>query len=206
MNESNVLGILGILVSLVLFCVGTPTSKKKRYRIAAVIFAASLLVLAASRLLSGGERSSGSLVFNIPIILGNENTINNQPETVINTSAESAPIAAVPTPASTPAPTSIPTLTPTPTPTPVPTSSTGVALEYPKDKEYFDAPFYRYVATSPAGNSAIYLLPKPESGNGNLGKVYDGQTVWIFAERGSYYFFKTGDGRQGWSAKKYFTS
>ena len=83
------------------------------------------------------------------------------------------------------------------------TSTTGVELEYPKAKEYFKEPFTAYVK-APKGDS-IYLMPKPQSGNGNLGWVGDGKEVTILARRGAYYFFETANGRQGWNGKKYFT-
>ena len=49
-------------------------------------------------------------------------------------------------------------------------------------------------------------MPKPEAGNGNLGRVKDGEAVLILAERGGYYFFETSDGRQGWNGTKWFVS
>lgn len=86
-------------------------------------------------------------------------------------------------------------------------SDKGVALEYPQSWEYFDSPFYMYVNSSKKdGIGSIYLMPKPESGNGNLGKVYHGKTVTILAERNGYYFFETSDGRLGWNGKVWFVS
>ena len=82
-------------------------------------------------------------------------------------------------------------------------STKGVELEFPASRYYFGNPFYMTVKASRSGGS-IYLMPKPKSGNGNLGRVKDGEVVTILAEKGSYYFFVTDDGRYGWNGKKWF--
>lgn len=84
-------------------------------------------------------------------------------------------------------------------------SDKGVNLEYPEDKDYFSKPFVMLVKSSKSdGSGSIYLMPKPEAGNGNLGTVQDGKAVLILAERSGYYFFQTNDGHQGWNGKMWF--
>ena len=54
-------------------------------------------------------------------------------------------------------------------------------------------------------NKAILFMPKPQKGNGNLGKtVPSGKRVYIIAKRGEYYFFVTEDGYMGWNGKSQF--
>ena len=47
-------------------------------------------------------------------------------------------------------------------------------------------------------------MPRPQPGNGTLGKVTHGDLVTILAETEYYYFFVTEDGRAGWNGKSYF--
>lgn len=82
-------------------------------------------------------------------------------------------------------------------------STKGVRLVFPKDKYYFDEAFSMKVKAS-RSDGAIYLMPKPEQGNGNLGTVSSGETVTILAEKNGYYFFQTADGRYGWNGEKWF--
>ncbi len=82
-------------------------------------------------------------------------------------------------------------------------STKGARLVYPKDRYYFDEPFTMTVKASRSGG-AIYLMPMPESGHGNLGTVDGGEEVTILAEKNGYYFFETEDGRCGWNGKKWF--
>lgn len=85
------------------------------------------------------------------------------------------------------------------------TSTTGVKLEYPRPGDYYMDSFRAQVKATRV-NGCIYIMPVPESGNGNLGTVRDGETVTVLAERNGYYFFETDDGRSGWNGKKYFTA
>ena len=79
-------------------------------------------------------------------------------------------------------------------------------LQWPKYSEYLDMPFYTYVKTgSGSGGRMIYIMPKPQGGNGNLGTVNVGDRVQILAQHGDYLFFETEDGRHGWNGSKYFT-
>lgn len=79
-------------------------------------------------------------------------------------------------------------------------STKDVDLLFPLKREYLKHPFTRTVESC----SRIYLMPKPEAGNGNLGTVEDGEEVTILAEVSGFYFFKTEDGRYGWNGKVYF--
>lgn len=82
-------------------------------------------------------------------------------------------------------------------------SNRGVKLVMPRDKEYLDEPFQARVESGVNGGS-IYFMPKPEAGNGHLGTVLSGTEVTVLAQRGSFFFFETEDGRQGWNGKKFF--
>ena len=82
-------------------------------------------------------------------------------------------------------------------------STKGARLIYPKDKFYFDEPKTMTVKASHKGG-AIYIMPMPESGHGNLGTVDDGEEVSVLAEKNGYYFFETEDGRCGWNGKNWF--
>lgn len=83
-------------------------------------------------------------------------------------------------------------------------SDKGVSIEYPKESDFFEEPFAAVVKASRA-NGAIYIMPKPKSGNGNLGTVRSGTAVTIWAERNGCYFFETSDGIMGWNGTGYFT-
>ncbi len=82
-------------------------------------------------------------------------------------------------------------------------SDKGVALEMPGANERFEAPVVAYIKSS--GSGSIYIMPKPKSGNGNLGTIRDGTLVYILGGRGTYYYFETDDGRMGWNGAGYFT-
>ena len=80
-------------------------------------------------------------------------------------------------------------------------SNRGVRLEMPKQKEYYNTPFEARVETG-SDYGSIYFMPKPEKGNGHLGTVRSGTIVTILAWRGSFFFFETEDGEQGWKDRK----
>ena len=82
-------------------------------------------------------------------------------------------------------------------------STEDVELEFPKSKDMLSK---LKTAKVKAKNGAIYLMPVPKAGNGNLGKVRANKTVYLLAERNGFYFFMTKDGRFGWNGKKYFYS
>lgn len=83
-------------------------------------------------------------------------------------------------------------------------SDKNVELYVPDDSQFLRTP---YKMKANAGNKqAIYIMPKPQPGNGNLGKVTHLETVTIVAENDYYYFFVTADGRAGWNGKSYFTA
>ena len=83
-------------------------------------------------------------------------------------------------------------------------SSTKVLLVFPDSGSLLSEPLHAKV-TGDQKNGAIFYVPKPESGNGNLGTVKKGTNVTIFAEKDGYYFFMTNSGRMGWNKVGYFT-
>ena len=83
------------------------------------------------------------------------------------------------------------------------TSNTGVGLELPADGDYYASSVTAFVKAAQSGGS-IYIMPRPQAGNGNLGTVKDGEQVTILAGRSGYYFFRTSDGRQGWNEASCF--
>ena len=54
-------------------------------------------------------------------------------------------------------------------------------------------------------NAALLILPKPATGNGNLGSINAGTAVTVIAECKGYYFFVADDGRMGWTGKDNLT-
>ena len=83
------------------------------------------------------------------------------------------------------------------------TSDKKVTLVLPTESEYLSVPYRTTIkATSEGGK--IYVMPKPKSGNGNLGTIKDGTEVIIVAKHNSYLFFVTSDGRMGWNGYGYF--
>ena len=82
-------------------------------------------------------------------------------------------------------------------------STKGVRLLAPRQSSYLAEPKTMTVKAS-HDDGAIYLMPMPESGHGNLGTVASGETVTILAESGGYYYFETEDGRCGWNGTMWF--
>lgn len=85
-----------------------------------------------------------------------------------------------------------------------PRSSTKVLLEFPSSGSLLSEPLHAKVSGDQK-NGSIYYVPKPETGNGNLGMVKKGTNVTVFAEDNGYYFFMTNSGRMGWNKVEYFT-
>lgn len=81
-------------------------------------------------------------------------------------------------------------------------STKKVPIQYP-------TVFFRDVMvaklTGAKKNGGPYIVPKPETGNGDLGIVKNGSNVIILAEDGDYYFYMTTGGKLGWTNKQYFT-
>lgn len=82
-------------------------------------------------------------------------------------------------------------------------SNRGVDLEYPAARDYFVWPFTAQIQTYKNGGS-IYLMPEPETGNGNLGSVANETAVVVLAERNGFFFFVTGEGHYGWAWHEWF--
>lgn len=82
-------------------------------------------------------------------------------------------------------------------------STTKAALELPYPEDYLDEALDMEVKFS--GSGAIYIMPKPQAGNGALGTVKAGTAVSVIAEYKGFYFFICEDGRMGWNGKDFFT-
>ena len=83
------------------------------------------------------------------------------------------------------------------------TSSRGTDLVYPAERDYYAWPWAAQVQAYKE-NGAIYLMPMPEAGHGNLGTLLTESTVLILAEKNGFLFFVTGDGRYGWNWYEWF--
>ena len=84
------------------------------------------------------------------------------------------------------------------------TVSTGkVRLELPYADDRLDVSERMTVAMTK--NAALLILPKPATGNGNLGAINAGTAVTVIAECKGYYFFVADDGRMGWTGKDNLT-
>ena len=86
------------------------------------------------------------------------------------------------------------------------------ALSSKKVKIYYPTEFFYEVMTAKitGGNKgkdkkSVYIVPRPETGNGDLGTLTNGSRVVILAEENDYYFYMTTSGKLGWTNKKYFT-
>ena len=82
-------------------------------------------------------------------------------------------------------------------------SNKKVALELPYPEDYLDEALDREVKFS--GNGAIFIMPRPQAGNGALDTVKAGTEVTVIAEYKGFYFFICEDGRMGWNGKDFFT-
>ena len=81
-------------------------------------------------------------------------------------------------------------------------SNKKVPIEYPT--EFFGEVMVAKL-TGAKKNGGPYIVPKPETGNGDLGVVKNGSNVIILAEDGDFYFYMTTSGKLGWTNKQYFT-
>ena len=81
-------------------------------------------------------------------------------------------------------------------------SSKKVPIQYPT--EYLDSVLLAKLKGGKK-NNGVYMVPKPETGNGDMGTVKNGSNAIILAEEDEYYFWMTTSGKLGWSSKKYFT-
>ena len=84
-------------------------------------------------------------------------------------------------------------------------SSKNVRIKYPA--EFVDTVMTAKLKGGEKGKdkNGVYMVPRPETGNGDLGTVKNGSRAVILAEEGDYYFWMTTTGKLGWSNKKYFT-
>ena len=83
-------------------------------------------------------------------------------------------------------------------------SNKTVKLQIPGEKYLFDTPMTAKVK-GVSGKDTIFILPKPETGNGDMGTVKKDARVVILAEKNEYYLFMTTNGKLGWNKKTCFT-
>ena len=83
-------------------------------------------------------------------------------------------------------------------------STNKVLLDPPYADDYLDETLYTQIKFT--SNGAILILPKPATGNGNLGSITAGTEVTVIAQHKDFYFFVADDGRMGWSFKDNFES
>lgn len=84
-------------------------------------------------------------------------------------------------------------------------SNKKVKLQIPGEQYLFDVPMTATIKGTTKGDS-IYILPKPENGNGDMGTIKKDSRVAILAEKNGFYLFMTTSGKLGWNKTKYFTS
>ena len=84
-------------------------------------------------------------------------------------------------------------------------SKTGAKLTLPSEKDMLANPFQAVITTEKPSGKSIYVMPKPAAGNGDIGTIAKGTTVWILAERSGFYFFLAPDDTMGWNGAKYFS-
>ena len=83
------------------------------------------------------------------------------------------------------------------------TSNRGVELETPAAEDFFQTPFWCRLFRSDY-IKGLYIMPKPETGNGNLGSVTLPGRVYVLAEKDGFYFFVTASGKMGWAWNEWF--
>lgn len=84
-----------------------------------------------------------------------------------------------------------------------PVESDREELVLPEEDDYCRKPFVLF-ATDGVEKGAIYLMPQPEAGHGEIGRVRTGNPVLILAQHNGFYFFRTLDGRYGWNGMGWF--
>lgn len=83
------------------------------------------------------------------------------------------------------------------------TSNRGDDLVYPNARDYYAAPWAAQILAFKE-NGAIYIMPMPEPGHGNLGTVRTETWVLVLAEKNGFFFFVTGEGHYGWAWNEWF--
>lgn len=84
-------------------------------------------------------------------------------------------------------------------------SSKKVKLQIPGEQYLFAVPMTATVKGTTKSDT-IYILPKPENGNGDMGTLKKDSRVAILAEKNDFYLFMTTSGKLGWNKTKYFTT
>ena len=83
------------------------------------------------------------------------------------------------------------------------TSNRGVELVTPDAKDFFKTPFWCRLFRSDY-IKGLYIMPKPETGNGHLGSVTLPGRVYVMAEKNGFYYFVTSTGKSGWAWNEWF--
>ncbi len=83
------------------------------------------------------------------------------------------------------------------------TSNRGAKLEEPEAGNYFKSPFWCRLFKSDY-IEAMYIMPQPEKGHGNLGSVMTGSRVFVLGEQDGFFFFMTTGGQRGWAWHEWF--
>lgn len=84
-----------------------------------------------------------------------------------------------------------------------PVESDNEALQLPEEEDYCRKPFVMYADDGREGG-AIFLMPQPEAGHGDIGRLRTGKPVLVLAAHNGFYFFRTLDGRYGWNGLGWF--
>ena len=87
-------------------------------------------------------------------------------------------------------------------------SDLNVPLYVPDDSSFLSSPFEMYADAAKdtdTPGTCIWIMPKPQKGNGNLGRLAHGTTVTVLAKQNGFYFFVLPDGRAGWAGDGFLT-
>ena len=83
------------------------------------------------------------------------------------------------------------------------TSNRGVELVTPEAEDLFETPFWCRLFVNDYVKG-LYIMPKPETGNGNLGGITQPGRVYVTAEKNGFYFFVSSSGKMGWIWNEWF--
>ena len=78
------------------------------------------------------------------------------------------------------------------------TSNTGEELVPPTPGNYFKTPFMANIYWNDY-IQALYILPQPEEGHGQLGSVMTNKTVFVLGEQNGFFYFVAPNGDAGWA-------
>ena len=87
-------------------------------------------------------------------------------------------------------------------------SNDNTSLYVPEDSYFLTTPIEMYADAykdTDTPGTKIYIMPMPESGHGNLGRLSHGTRVTVVAQQNGYYFFILPDGRAGWAGRDFLS-